>query len=379
MFDDSIRVGPQESQLIKKLLLVTFAYILGTFSFPVLAVKPAAELIQKIDKARISVSEAEATQRKLTIQVEQLNRKIKEMSTQRAKINDKMLDSQGSAQELAFEVREWESKVREQRQKIGKYLGQIYQLQNPSIMTFAFSGQGAGEIERNLKFLKLLSERDHKFFLTFQDSLTQAKQAREKLKSEVRDLLNLRRELIAKESDLIKEQKDKGQLIKTLRKNADQNLRALKHLRSRLPEMDQKTEVAIFEKRGALASPLPSQPTELYGTQFDPVYRTKLLHLGWSYNNLIHQPVRAIFGGKVKFSGRLPGYGVTVVIDHGDHYYSIYAHNEKALAFDGEQIFEGQMVAQSSQSLYFELRHFANALDPEKWIDKSSLHKMAIN
>lgn len=342
--------------------------------------EPSADpLKQKIDTIQSKVSKAEASHRQLIDQISGLNRRIQQMATQRAKINEKMLDSEGDAQQLAFEVRELEQLVREKRGKIGKYLGQIYQMQNPSVMTFLFSGQSAGEMEKNRKFLKLLSERDHKLFLTYQESLKKVKETRTALNNEVRRLLSLRKNLLDKENDLLGEQRIKAKLVQSVKRNKEENLQTLKTLRSKLPELDQKNEVAFFEKKGDLISPLPLAPVQTYGTQFDPIYRVKLLHMGWSYKGLIVQPVRAVFEGKVKYAGLLPGYGISVVIDHGDHYYTIYTNNSKALAFEGEQIFAGQMIAQSSGQMYFELRHFSNALDPAKWISLESKTKMAMN
>ena len=94
----------------------------------------------------------------------------------------------------------------------------------------------------------------------------------------------------------------------------------------------------------------------------------------------MNTPVKAVFQGKVSFADNLPGYGPTLIIDHGDHYYSVYAFNKALQVHAGDQVRQSQTVAFSGPSdrpvgdgLYFELRHFSEPLDPKQWMKGSSL------
>jgi len=78
--------------------------------------------------------------------------------------------------------------------------------------------------------------------------------------------------------------------------------------------------------------------------------------------------VKSVFDGKVAYVGPIPGFGQTVILDHGNHYYSVYSYNLETKVFQGEKVFKGQTLALSGNQLYFELRHYSNAIDPEKWI-----------
>ncbi|NCN95525.1 MAG: peptidoglycan DD-metalloendopeptidase family protein [Bdellovibrionales bacterium] len=334
-------------------------------------------LVKKIDEAKISVSEAERKQRRLYKQVISSDKKVRSMSDERSKLNDKVLRSEADAQELAYEVREWTRKVRTQREKIGKSVAHIYQLKNPSALTFLFSDQSASEIEKNVRFLKRISESDFKRFKTYQKSLQEAKKAKEALNKEVTKLLSLRRSLQEKEIQLLSDQRKKMALLKDIRSNKERNLKLLKKLRAQLPELDQEVEVAFFEQKGKLFPPLPIKRSKGYGSEFDSVYRVKMLHLGWTFEPFIQEPVKATFDGKVAYVGQLPGFGPTIIIDHGDHYYSVYSKNSEVKVFEGEKVFKGQTIALSGSELYFELRHYSNAIDPEKWISYSEAQDIA--
>jgi murein DD-endopeptidase MepM/ murein hydrolase activator NlpD len=77
-------------------------------------------------------------------------------------------------------------------------------------------------------------------------------------------------------------------------------------------------------------------------------------------------------GGKVEYSGSgMRGYGKTVIIDHGDRYSSLYAHNSKLLVRVGERVRRGQTIARVGSSgnadgdhCHFEIRRDDRAVDP---------------
>ncbi len=66
-----------------------------------------------------------------------------------------------------------------------------------------------------------------------------------------------------------------------------------------------------------------------------------------------------------------------MVLDHGDEYYSLYAHNARTFVRESEFVEEGQLIAKVGQSpyfgpgLYFELRHYSDPIDPILWIKDS--------
>lgn len=84
-------------------------------------------------------------------------------------------------------------------------------------------------------------------------------------------------------------------------------------------------------------------------------------------------PVVAVAPGKVVYSGTgLRGYGLLIIIRHADDYLSAYAHNEKAMVKEGQQVQAGQVIALMGDTdakqveLHFEIRRFGKALDPLK-------------
>ena len=84
--------------------------------------------------------------------------------------------------------------------------------------------------------------------------------------------------------------------------------------------------------------------------------------------------VRAVAGGRVAFAEWMPGYGLLMIIDHGDGYMSLYGNNQTLYHSVGTWIEPGALIArvgdsggQSDSGLYFEIRHQGDPLDPIVW------------
>jgi murein hydrolase activator len=85
--------------------------------------------------------------------------------------------------------------------------------------------------------------------------------------------------------------------------------------------------------------------------------------------------VRAVADGTVVFAEWMTGYGLILIVDHGNGYLSLYAHNESLLKDVGAVVKRGDAVARVGNSggldrpaLYFELRRNGQPVDPGSWL-----------
>ncbi|MFK8078685.1 MAG: murein hydrolase activator EnvC [Granulosicoccus sp.] len=90
-------------------------------------------------------------------------------------------------------------------------------------------------------------------------------------------------------------------------------------------------------------------------------------------------PVRAVADGEVIYSDWLQGFGMLVILDHGDGYMTLYGGNRTVTPSTGSWVESGSTIAkvgdsggQNSSGLYFEIRHNATALDPQDWLEPAS-------
>jgi len=85
--------------------------------------------------------------------------------------------------------------------------------------------------------------------------------------------------------------------------------------------------------------------------------------------------VIAVHHGRVVFADYFGGHGLLVIIDHGEGYMSLYAHNQSLLKKAGEVVKAGDIIAnignsggQATTGVYFEIRHQGTPIDPSLWL-----------
>ncbi len=86
-------------------------------------------------------------------------------------------------------------------------------------------------------------------------------------------------------------------------------------------------------------------------------------------------PVRAVADGQVVFAEWMSGYGLLCIVDHGNGYMSLYAHNDALMKDVGSNVKRGDTVGsvgnsggQGRPALYFELRQGGKPVNPTVWL-----------
>lgn len=113
-----------------------------------------------------------------------------------------------------------------------------------------------------------------------------------------------------------------------------------------------------------------------YGSRVHPIYGTRRFHDGIDIAVYVGTPVRATADGLVTWSGSKSGYGLTVIIDHGNGIETLYAHNSKLVAKRGSEVKKGQVIAYSGNTgvstgphLHYEVRKAGKSVDPMVYLD----------
>lgn len=83
-------------------------------------------------------------------------------------------------------------------------------------------------------------------------------------------------------------------------------------------------------------------------------------------------PVRSIHAGKVVYADVLGGYGLLVIVDHGEGYMSLYGYNDAVLKRPGQRVRSGEAIASvgdrgEASGVYFEIRHRGKPVNPAAW------------
>lgn len=103
-----------------------------------------------------------------------------------------------------------------------------------------------------------------------------------------------------------------------------------------------------------------------FGTRKDSLTGLEWNSLGWWISQKPASAVRACHKGKVVFSGPMQGRGHVIMVDHGDDFLTIYANLAPGAAMVklGAQVRTGEVIGNSQDSVYFEVRHKGKAVNP---------------
>jgi septal ring factor EnvC (AmiA/AmiB activator) len=130
------------------------------------------------------------------------------------------------------------------------------------------------------------------------------------------------------------------------------------------------------QHKGSLLWPVNGKVIAHYGS---PRNLGKLTWQGIMIKATTGKEIAAAAPGQIVFADWLRGYGLLLIVDHGDKYMTLYGHNQTLLKEVGDIINTGDIIALSGDKsankqagLYFEIRHKGNPTNPTQWLSKKS-------
>lgn len=187
---------------------------------------------------------------------------------------------------------------------------------------------------------------------------------------------SLERERVQREAlvgELDARLKAQGRNLAGLGRDEDELVKLLERLHDVFADIPQqiKGAEAFASQRGRLRWPLAGRIVSAFGAPGEGGRPSSGLLLAAK----VGTPVAAVARGRVAFADWLRGYGMVIILDHGDGYLSLYGCNESLLKEVGDWVDAGDTIAtsgasggQRSAGLYFELRSDGKPVDPRRWL-----------
>lgn len=124
-------------------------------------------------------------------------------------------------------------------------------------------------------------------------------------------------------------------------------------------------------QNGALQWPVPGSITSGYGWRIHPIFHTREFHTGIDIAAPWGTPIQAAAAGTVIFIGWMNGYGMLVILDHGNGLSTTYSHLSSSRVHVGDPVQRGQVIARIGSTgwstgphLFFEVRQNGQPLNP---------------
>lgn len=242
------------------------------------------------------------------------------------------------------------------------------------------------ELAEKYAFLARVVRHDRQLMADYRQQAVEAEQA-------LADLQQLRERQSAVAAQRREEQaaltaagQAKKQLLAGLRTDEARLAAAVEELRAkaaRLADLVKKLETAKAQpytgagvdfsaQRGRLKWPVTGKVRIGFGTTRHPELGTLIESNGLEIAAPPQTPVRAVWAGRVLYASPLKGFGNLMVIDHGDKYYTLYAHAARFTQKVGDLVGPGDVIAFSGfegrDAVYFEIRHRGAPVNPSEWL-----------
>jgi murein DD-endopeptidase MepM/ murein hydrolase activator NlpD len=114
-----------------------------------------------------------------------------------------------------------------------------------------------------------------------------------------------------------------------------------------------------------------------YGYRIDPFSGKKTFHSGIDFAAKEGSNVMAVADGLVSYTGKRPGYGQIVELEHGNGYVTRYGHNKKILVKTGDKIIKGVTIAlvgstgrSTGPHVHFEVLREGKKINPYKFVKR---------
>ncbi|MCB0350256.1 MAG: peptidoglycan DD-metalloendopeptidase family protein [Bdellovibrionales bacterium] len=352
-----------------KLLLAVFSLLFANHAS--VAEEPADQVaISNYLQEKEKVVTVDQQSRAVMSTLYQINTRMKSISRHRDILNNKVISAEGNVQSLAKDAAQLEEKITEQRALLSDRLRAIYMLGDDAVVRVIFSSASAQDLDQSLKYLKLISDHDYKRIKSFETNLKTLKIKKDTLNAEVRRLLTLKDKFQTQEKRLALDQESKSAILERLNLARADSLTRLTKLRKLAKQEGAEGlfDLSFYEQRGKLKPPVVGSAVQEFGMTEHPEFRYRLSHKGNRYVTPVGSSIQSIYSGRVSFVGEVDGYGSTVVIDHGDHYYSVYSHIHGTKVTEGQRIASSELIGNTAEEFYFEIRHFSDAIDPKRWL-----------
>ena len=131
---------------------------------------------------------------------------------------------------------------------------------------------------------------------------------------------------------------------------------------------------SFVSRKGELRWPLNGRVAHRFGSARNGPIKWQ----GWLINANAGAEVKSVHQGRVVFSNYLRGFGLLLIIEHGNGYMTLYGHNQELLKDTGDSVQTNEVVARAGNTggldksaLYFEIRSQGKPANPKKWMAKS--------
>ncbi|MCB1691716.1 MAG: peptidoglycan DD-metalloendopeptidase family protein [Pseudomonadales bacterium] len=340
----------------------------------------------EIAKFKEMLKSTETERSKLEDTLESNEKQIGELLKKIEAIQKDLKSGEDKVSSLRGEQRSLEDAKGKQETLIAKQVRAAYEIGSEEYLKVVLNQEDPNRLARMLAYYDYFNRARADQIAQFKTTIAKLEDVKQAIIAENRVLTEKRAVLADEKTSLESVRTEKTQTLALLKqeiKRTGSELQIRTRDRERLEALLERITAGIVnlptpqdtlpfgDRRGKLLYPVAGTITDRFGS---PRNDGKLRWNGVFIAAAPGDPVKAIHYGRVVFSDWLRGFGLLLIINHGDGYMSLYGHNQVLYRETGDWVTAGETIAtvgdsggQNRPGLYFEIRHAGKPTDPQQW------------
>jgi len=311
-------------------------------------------------------------------QVKLTSRLIRELGTSQSGITREIDSLVTIVDSLKIEIEGSKDNLRKRLVSLYKR-GQFYETE------VIMGANSVAEVYDRIFFTRYAARADERLFTRLLDTKAQVEEKEDSLQAYNAELASLIREQKGAQDSLNSRKHFHEKRLDQIRSSAESKKKLQKDLDSRRKELERllaamekesststtrKPTGTVIEKgKGSLPWPVSSHKiVASFGTIVHPVYKTQTNNDGIDIDCSGGQTIKAVQKGRIHFADYLSGFGLLVIVNHEDGYYSVYGNLDKISVKVKDVVTQGQTLGSASDNLHFCITRGGEFLNPINYL-----------
>jgi septal ring factor EnvC (AmiA/AmiB activator) len=349
--------------------------------------KALSQVRSRIDKLRKEIEKTQTLHDSVRTELRDIERAIGKSLRALKQLNQKLARQQHKLSALQRQRNTLKADLATQHHLLARQVQAAFMIGRQEYMKLILNQEDPAAVGRTMVYYDYFNRARLRRIEATRATLAKLQGVEKEISRQTRSLNAIKQQQLTKKRELQASSHERAMVVARLHQelvSKEQELSRLVEDERRLQDLVSRLDRAIpdiltapgshkpFSKlRGQLAWPTKGRLLSHFGT------RRQGGRLKWN-GVLIRAKeggdVRAVSHGRVAYADWLRGYGLLLIIDHGDGYMSLYGHNQALYKETGEWVEAGEVIAsvgksggQARAGLYFEIRHNGKPTDPAKW------------
>jgi len=316
-----------------------------------------------------------------------LERKLDTLHRQLRRLDRQLSDKERALRKNQSRQQQLRANMGQQKSSIGNHIRTAYLLGSQAHLKLLLNQQHAGDVSRSLAYYRYLTSARLQRIDEIEDSLEAQQQLAKRIGRQQAELTGLREQKLRDRNEIDGYVKQRKLLLAKLdirlkdtnlkKQEIEEDQRRLERLVDRIQQTDTPAPEAgtlsgrFAQQRRRLQLPVAGEIVARFGNRRNAGdQRWNGIFIAASDG----RNVRSVFAGRVVFAGWLHGFGMLMILDHGDGYMTLYGHNRSLYKVVGDWVETGEVIASVGDTgnpprtgLYFGVRQKGKPQDPLNW------------